>query len=488
MAAPVTVVSQSHTDPLNSRIPTKENRGINRVKEASKGFRNVLHSVGNQFKRPIFSAVQNANRDPSKAAANAEANRARQSAIGGEHRMLTAKDGATVSTTYISAQAFTEKVNQAGGRQVRFAQGQNAIAGLAFSKKEGHRFLDALKGSTFEKIGWTRIEDGESVYIVSTEDFAALQAEGCVDEKQHWIPNETFDIWVSDQPLSYATNSTVILCHSLNATNVSLSVMNDVAAYLALGLNVMLVDLRGKGLSEGLISEKGFQRDLEAVRSHLHQMGIHDKTMYFVGNCFGAGPAARFARDKEVNLILNQTPADSESFAAELISCKEFDTRCGDGSTAKAKRRWLPSVFEKIYYTIFGFKYDIAGDLKAKDKGHIGVIFNESDLKVSFKHDQAISEAMFSGKRKGQVIKPIHVGGIEHGKGWYTRPDKEHNCRKVGDFNTAIEVDEDTSPEMQDWVHLNEQEKPAFSFLGKEQILSFLRQTGAIRNELLYSF
>ena len=85
-----------------------------RVKQATKvtladRFKNLFSAAINPFLYPVYRGFAHK-------ASKAEENAQLIASIGGEEHQLRSKDGAKVSVTYVSTEAFVQKVNEAGGR------------------------------------------------------------------------------------------------------------------------------------------------------------------------------------------------------------------------------------------------------------------------------------------------------------------------------------------------------------------------------------
>jgi pimeloyl-ACP methyl ester carboxylesterase len=95
-------------------------------------------------------------------------------------------------------------------------------------------------------------------------------------------------------------NARAILFLHGNAGNASHRLPN--AAELArLGTDVLLIDYRGYGMSDGTPSESGAYADARAGLSHLtEERGIPEQRIVLFGRSLGAGVAVDLARDREL--------------------------------------------------------------------------------------------------------------------------------------------------------------------------------------------
>ncbi|TYZ59413.1 hypothetical protein PybrP1_001034 [[Pythium] brassicae (nom. inval.)] len=86
--------------------------------------------------------------------------------------------------------------------------------------------------------------------------------------------------WLMKQP-NHSTRPTIVFFHG-NAGNIGYRLPNAVHLYKKVGANVLLVDYRGFGHSEGEPSEKGLKLDAEAVLDALHARADIDKASIVV--------------------------------------------------------------------------------------------------------------------------------------------------------------------------------------------------------------
>ena len=107
----------------------------------------------------------------------------------------------------------------------------------------------------------------------------------------------------------YCENSvgTVLFCHG-NAGTMSHRI-ESAQIFHSLGLNVVLFDYRGYGLSPGIPSEKQTYEDADAVWRYLTQVrGIPENKIIILGRSMGGPIAAKLAKDvKPVLCILEST-------------------------------------------------------------------------------------------------------------------------------------------------------------------------------------
>ena len=341
------------------------------------------------------------------------------------------------------------------------------IQALCFSDSDAANFLITLAGTAFFDVGWSIVKEGDKSFVVSNRDYALLTKEKLVDKaKGKELPKarESLICTLSEHPLAHRTNSTVILCPGVKGRKQSVGTLRDMSAYLMQGMNVAVFAYRGTEKSKGAISEKGLMLDLETiVDTFLAERGVAEKDILVVGNCFGAGPAAALAARRDVNLLLVEPYANLQKFAKEQIRYQD------------PAPTFLPKKVKEAYFNWFGASYDIPTLLKDV-RGHIGIVFNETDDQVGGQHDALTLEAL-PNSRPGQVIKGMFVAGMVHGAGWYTAPQDEVKGQRLRLKNPTV------TPE--DFVYLREEKPEKFVSLGEQQVGAFLRQAGLSQRSLL---
>lgn len=112
----------------------------------------------------------------------------------------------------------------------------------------------------------------------------------------------------------------VLLFFHGNAGNISHR-RESVAIFHRLGLNVLIIDYRGYGRSEGRPSEAGLYRDAEAAWRYLTvTRGFESRDVLLFGRSLGGAVAARVAADQQPGaLILESTFSSARDFAQHVF-------------------------------------------------------------------------------------------------------------------------------------------------------------------------
>ena len=113
-------------------------------------------------------------------------------------------------------------------------------------------------------------------------------------------------------------DTTLVWLHG-NAGNISHRVDNLLMVNRMLGVNVLIVDYRGYGRSEGAPSEKGLYRDAEAALAYLSSRPqTADDRLVFFGRSLGAAVAVELATRVEPHALILESPFTSVREMAKL--------------------------------------------------------------------------------------------------------------------------------------------------------------------------
>ena len=166
------------------------------------------------------------------------------------------------------------------------------------------------------------------------------------------------------------------------------------AAYLLRGMNVLLVDFRGYGESEGSPTSHKTKLDLETAYQYLREKKhIENNDLVVHGHCMGGGSATDLAaRRTGVNLILDRSFSDYRDVA---------------------KNRF-PLISEIIYRILpWIINYNNAENL-AKIVGHIAIAMANEDAVIS--KEQTMNQIdSLPNTKPGQVVKLIDTAGGHSG-------------------------------------------------------------------------
>lgn len=126
---------------------------------------------------------------------------------------------------------------------------------------------------------------------------------------------ETLHGWFVPHPSAQAT---LLFCHG-NAGNISHR-LESIRLFHELGLNVLIFDYRGYGLSSGTTTEQGTYRDVDAAWNHLvEERGIPPESIILFGRSLGAAVIADLAaRTRPGAVILESAFSSVPDMAARI--------------------------------------------------------------------------------------------------------------------------------------------------------------------------
>jgi hypothetical protein len=185
-------------------------------------------------------------------------------------------------------------------------------------------------------------------------------------------------------PAGGEARGTLLFFHG-NAGNISHR-LESVSQFHGLGLEVLIVDYRGYGQSEGSPSEQGTYRDAEAAWRYLTEVrGVPESHIVVFGRSVGGAVAAWLAANREAGaLIVESSFSSLPALAAELYWFLPV--------------RWLSR-----------YRYPTAEYVAAADCPVL-VIHSRDDDIVPFHHGRAIYESA-GGSRQFLELSGPHNGG-----------------------------------------------------------------------------
>jgi uncharacterized protein len=243
-----------------------------------------------------------------------------------------------------------------------------ALAGYYFYRM-GDLYFHQAKYLYFPEKNWAATPDSLGL---AYEDLALRSSDG-VALSAWYVPVE-------------ASKGTVLFLHG-NARNIS-SDLDSVQMFHGFGYNVLLVDYRGYGKSEGEPSEEGTYRDAQAAWDWLvSKKGESPERIVINGRSLGAAIAAELA---------------SRNAAKAVILEAAFTS--------------LPDIGQEKYpyfpvRLLSRYRYDTLAKLKGISTP-ILLVHSRDDVLVPFAHGQRLYEAA-SGQKAFLEIGGPHAGGYK---------------------------------------------------------------------------
>ncbi len=113
----------------------------------------------------------------------------------------------------------------------------------------------------------------------------------------------------------------VVLYFHGNAGNSSHRI-SEVLNIFKENVDVLLIDYRGYGKSEGKISEVGLYKDADASYNYLLQQNYSTSNIYILGRSIGSVAAVNVAQNKKVGGVILVTPLSSAKDMADIMGFK----------------------------------------------------------------------------------------------------------------------------------------------------------------------
>lgn len=182
--------------------------------------------------------------------------------------------------------------------------------------------------------------------------------------------------------------------------------------YLLKGLDVMMIDHRGTGESEGSPTAYKTKLDLEAAYQYLHKVkGIENEDMLVHGHCMGVGAGSDLAvRRKGVNIVFDRTFASYHS----LVGGK------------------VPGIGAIIEIALSYIAYYNNAENLSQIEGHIGIVKSKNDKLISNEEHAKLIEKMPKSKNT-QVVSFMETQKGHRNAMWMNDPTISE------DFNRFLE-------------------------------------------------
>lgn len=443
--------------------------------------------------------------------------RKRLGKIGGERFSLETKDGAKLDGMYLDASVFRQKLKDAGGEIVTFSdpKGGPSLQGIAFDnsnwandKEESHLInileaLNAISPDARMLSGWTPVryspQNGPAkVVLVPTNSLpGGTNDHGLIQERED--PKRTkFEIKENvvssaPSPINIQTEGgTIILSHG--QSQLFEMKKDEACAFLFNGMNVVVFNYRGLGLSKGAPSDKGYLEDIETVYQFTKKKsGVSDKKILFKGLCLGGGPSAHAAaRHPETNLFLDQTYSSFVDLAKETIKeaaqqmlQNQYENMSEDEREdfktkmmAWGLKNLAPIVakFSKFLFPDFQIAKNIA-----KNQGSKAIFYVHDDKTIPFKH---VEQNLAAAQQSGTDFKLFSSTGL-HGEDWSqiktTGGQLGREVEKIRkEYNPKIKNIQKQITSFKEKNTLNKEDKSQLKQLKKEQEALLLSKEEAL--------
>ncbi|MBS0655020.1 MAG: alpha/beta hydrolase, partial [Verrucomicrobia bacterium] len=357
--------------------------------------------------------------------------------IGGERLALQTHDGAKLDGVFLSASNFRQKLIEAGGETITIT-GPDGVSmkGIAFDwgpwrEDTGSHIISDLKvPGELTPVRYVPQDGSPAKVVLLPTKF--LPETGSYSEWVEWQHGRNIyeirpkTVSVELQEISKESKGgTVILSQGLGG--VYEQYKDEATAFLLQGMDVVLFNYRGTGLSKGVPSDKKYEEDLETVyqftKKHTCQ---EDSKILFKGLCFGGGPSAHAAgKHHDTNLFLDQAFSSFRGLVEEQVNkilsedVEDLRTRFGPEVTPQfisKVKEWLPQNMAPIVAkcaVILAPDFEVAENL-AKNRGKKALLYVHDDPFIPFHN---VEKNIIAANKGGDALKVIASTG-DHASKW----------------------------------------------------------------------
>lgn len=210
-----------------------------------------------------------------------------------------------------------------------------AVRQLLFSSYKQER------GLKIENSSWNVAEYQGKLYLVENHDVASHLESISMRGLAH-LP--TFQVLTTPvRPITDASRATVVL--SMNQTDSYVAYSHEILTFLLMGVDVVVYDNAGKGLSKGLNSHQGMVEAVDVVGRYLIEgKGVDPSRVLFKGQCAGGFATSQAMERFGTHGWIDQAPQTFSNTAVDIAE-KKAD------QMAKERGGWIPSLSRIIPYT-----------------------------------------------------------------------------------------------------------------------------------------
>ena len=298
--------------------------------------------------------------------------------------------------------------------------GKIEFPGIKFEKKNPSQWKEAVKlleDLKIHKSAWDIVETDEAVYLVPYQ----------YKQKVKLATNDS-EVSLVERPTKALARSsqrgTVLL--TMNQSDIYEQYTHEMLTFALEGVDVMVYNNPGKGLSTGSADRENINASIEASYQYLKSKNIPDEQILAKGQCFGGAPTAWLGRQHpHINMMLDQNPANFHDIAMEKVNSVAKNLMSEDRSQFT---RWVGKILKDnfiingIARAVFG-GYDVPEDL-AHNQGHKLLNINiptargfGGDQLVPKEHPTMMLDAM--SDNKGKVVTLSMNPGALHVTDWW---------------------------------------------------------------------
>ncbi len=236
--------------------------------------------------------------------------------MGAEHVQITSKTGDLVDAHYLAADSLLKKLEELGGKKkcLRIERADKPQAStppfpaFVFKKPPAdfNLVVKTLRQCGLDNSGWDYIKNEDTLYLCRKKDAFSLSR---INFHSKTNPTQIVEM-ATPSTKQGETASTVLLSNPQRS--IYENELEKTLTYALEGLNVMLYNPPGKGLSTGLPDRDNINASIEAAYDFISKVKrTKDDQILAQGTCFGAAPTAWLgAQHPKINLFLDQSPAN----------------------------------------------------------------------------------------------------------------------------------------------------------------------------------
>jgi hypothetical protein len=261
----------------------------------------------------------------------------------------------------------------------------SVFSGFVFEKtsSQWEKAKELLEKMDVKDSNWKLYETSHKMYLIRDADKVnidlLLSEEAICNDRinlfeRPWMKNEAVD-----------KRGTALL--TPNKLDIYETCLPEAISLILEGVNVLVYNNPGKGLSTGYVDTENISASIEATYEYLHQVKlIPDEKILIKGQCFGAAPSAWLGKKyKKINLMLDQNPANFNDVTVNYLSHKLYPQ---DGKPVIGFKNRIFSNLATIIRTskivkwivnLCFDRYDILKDIE-DNEGHKLIHINAKDI------------------------------------------------------------------------------------------------------------
>lgn len=281
------------------------------------------------------------------------------------------------------------------------------------------------RGLKMENSSWNLIRYQGKVYFVENLDVASHLE--FIDHKGlYHLPS----VRVSTTPVQAkvdGTRATVVL--SMNQTNSFVSYSHEILTFLLMGVDVVVYDNAGKGLSKGLNSHQGMVEAVDVVGRYLIEgKGLDRDRVIFKGQCAGGFATSKAMERFGTHGWIDQAPQTFSGTAADIVEKKAI-------KAAEERGGWVSTLSRLVPYTKYAIKatssmflpsYDVVDSFSKTDPSAVKIYTIGVPDERGYGGDEMISTDERDSIKEAVKRDPngyyLTITGGTHVTDWWTDP------------------------------------------------------------------